>query len=190
MRFLCSAAVSLSLLAASSAGALSISPNPVRIEGPEVTGELRLLGFVAGLPVGATLGFGTVLPSDVTLVFELAVDADSDFDAIFGAIGQPTPGGAWTAAGFVPGSGAAPFSVFDAGTVVAFSIGIATGEDSTALFVSAPSLEVGTSFSASLGYHTGLAPVVPVTVVPEPSTLTLLATGVLALGRAARPSRR
>jgi hypothetical protein len=190
MRFLGSLAVSLSLLAASSANALSISPNPVRIEGPEVTGELRLIGFVSGLPSGATLLYGAVQPTDVTFVFEFAVDAGSDFGTNFGLVESRVPGGPWTAAGFIPGSGAAPFGIFNFGTGLSFSLGLQPGADSTALFVAAPSLAIGATFGVSLGNSAALAPIVPVTIVPEPSILLLLATGVLALGRSGRQPRR
>jgi hypothetical protein len=170
------------LLAAPGARALSIAPNPLRLEGGilGVTGQLELLAVVTGLPSGGSVLAGSVAPGDTTFVFRIRLDADAGASSLVAGVYE-VGGTPWSAVGTVPGSDVAPLGGVLVPSVAGFSLGLAPGEVSDPLFVSIPSIAVGAPFSAYVGYSNDAPSEGTATVVPEPAALSLLALGLASL---------
>lgn len=175
----------ISLLASGPAWAISISPNPLPLYGPDEA-ALNLVGAGVGLPAGGVVLDGTVAAGDIVLAFE--------FEAYPSAVFLPAGTFEWN---YAVGSPATP-TMTAVGTVLGPGLDIASatagapgglslagvldpGTTSDVFFIAFATSPVGAEIDFSgLG---GLLPLGSFTVVPEPTTsLLLLVAGAACLG--------
>lgn len=177
-------------LGAEQAAALGISPNPVDLLGfeDELVARVTLVGTATGTPAGGITLAGAAAPSDETLLFTVEYVAQSI--GPLAMVGVQRSGGVWSALGWVPGAdvdwSSAIYPTLNSLAAIA-SWALDTGLTSDVFFVSASNLPAGTTLAFGLqGYHGVPYGQGSATIVPEPTTLALLAGGLALLSRAAR----
>ncbi len=185
----CLVAAALALAGAAPAHALTIVPNPFVIDGTGPRTGTALVEVVTGLPDGAFLGFGEVLPTSTTLVFEVTLDPSSSSSNVFFDVriadalaGVPTAGVGW-----IPGPGADIVLAIGGSADGWTSFGPNNPTPGAAferVFVSydTPLATDGSlRVEADLGGATGTA-----LLVPEPATALSLGAALVALAAARR----
>jgi hypothetical protein len=186
-----------SILAASLAApalGLWIAPAPVPM--PPYTGvdptfqaEAHVLAVFTGMPTGGVLLAGSVAATDVTVVFDLELDAGAAQSGGFFVVTHPdAPTISWTGMGWIPGpdldltgAGIGSYATFGP---AAF---LAPGQSTDIMFVSTAVLPVFADFEfVIVGASDGEEAVGFATVIPEPTTGLLLLAGIAALALRAR----
>lgn len=170
-------AISIGSIAGQPASALSITPNPLDLTyfGEELVARITFVGSVTGAPTDGITLRGTVAPTDVSLLFTVEYIAQSI--APLAQVQVLAPSVSWSAVGWIPGPDVDWSTSFSLGHIASFELD--TGGTSDVFFFSAASIPDGTSLEFYFsGYHgvpygTGAA-----TVVPEPTTLALVAAGL------------
>lgn len=166
------------LVHAGEASSLTITPNPVNLS----IGELHLVGVATGLPVGGVIHFGSVGSDDTTLLFQASFTASASDLTFVGPIFFTTSFG---------GGGTIPGPNFDV-TVLSPSFGVAQIQEviparvtTDIFFLSLSPFQIGDGVSVRL-QSPGRLVASGFTIVPEPSTALLLATGLCGLQLAYR----
>lgn len=182
-------AISFGSIAVQPATALSITPNPLDLTyfGEEVVARVTFVGSVTGVPADGITLRGAVAPTDESLLFTVEYIAQSISN--LGFVGVTRSSGAWSAVGWVPGSGVDWSEALQLvrGTAQTFSGLLDTGDTSDVFFVSTSSIPDGTSLEFYFqGYHSVPYGTGTAVVVPEPATLALVAAGLAIVARCRR----
>jgi hypothetical protein len=189
------------------AAPFGIDPNAYTFTNGSTTGQLMLVDWVFGTPTDAgTITFAGPFPgitaTDITLIFQLTAVAGSIEDigvsAVVGFTGRQITGH-----GTIPGTGevavtSGPFTNNLFGGQAGFDFGVpgldsanAAADESNYFFVSFQNLTADATENVRLMVDPGTGADFSVAgplVVPEPSTLLLLAAGALGIAGAARRS--
>ncbi|HUK63414.1 MAG TPA: hypothetical protein VLV15_08775, partial [Dongiaceae bacterium] len=103
-------------LSSGTASALTIAPNPIPLVGTggaggSIVGSVELVGTASGVPLGGVVSFGSIAPSDTSLIFRITLDPSSAPVAYFAVSSAdtvlPPAGGSlvYSGAGVIPGAG-------------------------------------------------------------------------------------
>jgi len=173
--------ISIGSFAATPATALSMTPNPLDLTyfGEELVARVTFVGSVLGAPTDGITLRGAVAPTDVSLLFTVEYIAQSI--APLAQLQMIRSSGAWSAVGWIPGSNVDWSGSFQlVGTTAhIYSFDLDTAGTSDVFFVSTPSIADGTGLDFSFqGYHGVPYGLATATVVPEPTTLPLVAAGL------------
>lgn len=185
------AAIWLVAGAAAPASALSISPNPVVFDNGSVSGTITWIETATGIPSGGTQLAGTTGVSDLSLVFEVTLDAGSDsIDSVGVGIFLVNSTGAGTIAG--TGDVAIGSVSGTAGTrIFNFTGDLDAGETSDRFFISYASLSEGQSVTFMISPADGSADfTVTSTLVAVPEASALMLLGIAGLATAPAWLRR
>ena len=188
------------------ADALTMSPNPLLFNDGTTFVTITLVGTVNGTPGGGAVLFGSVSPTDVTLIFTLSVSGGATAAVEYLEIGArylpivpliPTTGAGWIAGpnvNIAAVTGTANTPKFDFGAVGTPFVGegVATGQTSDQFFVSyaagalLPNSTQAIRFKVDPGV--GVVFAADAIIVPEPGSLLLFGMGLgfLATRRARR----
>ena len=182
------------------ASALSLHPNPLLFDFGALRGEARLVAFDSGIPEGALALEGAVAPTDLTVILEVTLDAESAPIGPLGVFATHLPAGTLvnpTGAGVLPGAGADISGVtrttspgVGESVLFAFAGGsLEGGQAADPIFVSFPALEIGDLFGVTIAaprepwQQFGRRDAVSGYLVPEPGAITLFAMGCALVAR-------
>jgi hypothetical protein len=177
----------------SPAASLTLDPNPVLFDDKGVSGSITLVETATGIPFGGEVLTGTVSGTDVSLVYEVSLNAGSGaLDQIGAGVFMVFSKGAGRIAGtgdvgIASESGDSSIPVFN------FDGNLGANQTSDRFFVSYASLSEGSfaTFMISPADGSGEFTVTgQLVAVPEASVLLLLGVAGLGAAQAARRRRR
>lgn len=169
--------------------ALTMTPDPRLFSITGAAGSIDFIGQVTGTPAGAVGVFGTIGPTNITLIFQLTVTSGGVDSIGVGITLVSSTAGGWigtSSDGLVDISlvnGTAATRIFNFGaTAEGVNPNVNSGETSNYFFISYASITPPKTINFMVSPSDGSSDVtVSATIVPEPASVMLLGAGLAGL---------